>query len=390
MSKTVILACEVGDHPKLDGVLDVLNSLPGSYFSYSRMESLRKVKKDGTGFFITDATGDEFASKANFFESMRAFRIQMDLGDSEYLVFLTSRPIPGGFFNGIDFNGKNIFVDIKNWEQTFLKGTSDIYPIAFHVLISILIAEYFPDEASAQRALHRVDKGCVLDFNGYKEKVDLKLLTARICPDCLAAFLHHNPDPNILAYYRHGFERIREHIVNGEYYKLIAPKPVKVILQKAYSKKLGCRLYFEGVGTLDLDAIHLLVYLNFLRQPKGIRTDQIKNDYFFLLELYQLISPPSGKAKIQTRENTIARLCKLKIEPNGFRIKNSNALSERITHINTELSKLLGFGLQEYYTIAIRDGKKHSLGHPVIFKDETGLIERAALRVLDKKLPLLS
>ena len=87
---------------------------------------------------------------------MNKFRKRADVGDLEYLVFLTSRKIPNNHFNGIQFDRRNIFVDIENWERQFLKGSPDRYPIAFHVWISILINHYFPDETTAQDALHWV------------------------------------------------------------------------------------------------------------------------------------------------------------------------------------------------------------------------------------------
>jgi hypothetical protein len=158
----------------------------------------------------------------------------------------------------------------------------------------VLINHYFQDEAKAQEALHWIDKGCILDFNGYKEKVDLKILTARICPDCLTTLLENNPDPNLLAYFRFGIERIRQDIVNGEYYKKIAPQPVPVYLRKEVHKRMNYRLEFEGIGFLELDAIHLAVYLNFLRKKKeGIRLHKIGFDYYFLLELYKTFTNSS-------------------------------------------------------------------------------------------------
>lgn len=280
MSHRIILTSEEKDHAKLQEVKEVLKSIPGNFFSF---EAKKKLDKP----FIEWSQEGDYPVKNDFFDAMNKFRQQDKLDSSDYLIFLTSRSIPGGFFNGIQFQQKNIFIDLENWERLYLKGSPDRYPIAFHVLISVLINHYFPIEEKAIKALHLVDKGCILDFNGHKNKVDLKILTARICPDCLNTLLENNSDTNLLAYFRFGIERIRQDIVNGEYYKKIAPQPVRVYLKEAFNKRTGYQLEFDGIGNLDLDPICLTVYLNFLRKKKeGIRLHKIDQDYYFLLESY--------------------------------------------------------------------------------------------------------
>ena len=273
MAPEIILTCEEKDHLKLTQVKLVLDSIPGQFFKFI-------VKMGSKGSFLNIDPERELTSEQDFFDSMNGFRKWQDVGDGQYLVYFTSRAIPGGYFNGIEFERKNIFVDLENWDRQFLKGSPDRYPIAFHVLISLLINHYFPDKVTAQKALHWVDKGCILDFNGHKEKVDLKILTARICPDCLDILLGFNPDPNLLAYFRSGIERIRQDIVNGEYYEKIKPKPVKITLKSSYNKKLGYELEFQGIGSLELDAVHMAVYLNFLRRKEGLHLYQIWKDYY--------------------------------------------------------------------------------------------------------------
>jgi len=372
MAQTIILTCEEKDHLKLSQVKQVLGSIPGQFFEF-------KLKDGSKGPFLIIDPEKEMTSEHDFFDSMNVFRKWQDVGDGQYLVYLTSRKIPGDYFNGIEFERKNIFVDLENWERVYLKGSPDRYPIAFHVWISVLINLYFPDETSAQKALHRVDKGCILDFNGYKNKVDLKILTARICPDCLDTLLQYNPDPNLLSYFRHGIERIRQDIVNGEYYHKIKPKPVRVLLQTTHNKKLGYQLFFEGIGRLDLDAIHLTVYLYFLKKTGGIYLKQIQEDYHFLYGLYDMLlsSSNESKTKIRTLDTTILKLCMLKEENGVYTDFGNNALSERLAKINKEITILLGtFGLHEFFQILKRDNEKHGVKPEIEFIDETTLLQQ--------------
>jgi hypothetical protein len=326
MLNRIILTSEERDQVKLQEVKDVLKSIPGIFFSFEPKKKLDKP-------FIEWTHGD-VPVKNDFFDSMNEFRDQDNLDSSDYLIFLTSRKIPGGYFNGIQFDKKNIFIDLENWERLSFERTTDQYPIAFHVWISVLINHYFEqDEAKAIAALHRVDKGCILDFNGSKEKVDLKIQTARICSDCLNTFLQLKSDPNLLAYFRSGIEQIRQDFINVLYNKKIAPKPVPVYLKEAVHKRMNYRLEFEGLGFLELDASHLTLYLLFLRKLNSykkslgnsnpnegdkenlIRLQDIGLDYYLLLELYKTftISEEEDEVKIQDLLNEVEKLKKQKI-----------------------------------------------------------------------------
>lgn len=132
MPISVILTSEEKDHSKLQEVKAVLESIPGKYFSFCT------IKESDDPYIALDIDQVMYREE-DFFDSMNEFRRSRDLGNSEYLVFLTSRKIPGGFFNGIQFERMNIFVDIENWQRQFLQGSPDRYPIAFHVWISVLI-----------------------------------------------------------------------------------------------------------------------------------------------------------------------------------------------------------------------------------------------------------
>ena len=297
MINRIILTSEERDHSKLHVVKEVLKSIPGNFFSFEPKKELDKP-------FIEWTHGD-FPVKNDFFDSMNEFRDQDNLDSSDYLIFLTSRKIPGGYFNGIQFEKKNIFIDLENWERLSFERKTDQYPIAFHVWISVLINHYFQDEVEAQKALHRIDKGCILDFNGYKEKVDLKIQTARICKDCLNTFLQLNSDTNLINYFISGIEQIRQDLNNVLYNKIAPPKPVPVYLKEAVHKRMNYRLQVEGKGFLELDASQLTLYLYFLQKLNSykkslgnsnskvgdkenlIRLQDMGLDYYLLLELYK-------------------------------------------------------------------------------------------------------
>lgn len=322
MSNRIILTSEEKDHAKVQEVKNVLKSIPGIFFTF-------EAKKDLDKPYLEWTQGD-VPVKNDFFDSMNEFRDQDNVDSSDYVIFLTSRKIPGRYFNGIQFEKNNIFIDLENWEDLSFERTTDQYPIAFHVWISVLINHYFEDESIAIAALHRIDKGCILDFNESKGKVDLKIQTARICSDCLKTFLKLNSDPNLLSYFRSGIEQIRQDFINVEYNKKIAPKPVPVYLRKDVHKRMNYRLDFQGIGFLELDASHLTLYLYFLQKLNShkkslgnstpneadkenlIRLQEIGLDYYLLLELYKTFTNTEevGEDLVEKKRNEVEKLKK--------------------------------------------------------------------------------
>ena len=112
-------------------------------------------------------------------------------------------------------------------------------------------------------------------------KVDLKLLTARICPECMDTFLTKLLDTNLLAYFRSGLEKIRYDIVEGEFYWKIKSIPFRVVIQKNYSRNSGCRIYFENICCLPLELAHTFVYLYFLKKKQGLYINERAKDVYF-------------------------------------------------------------------------------------------------------------
>lgn len=375
MAESIILTSEKQDEEELLKVLEVLESIPGKYLKYELKRTSKK--KNSEIQFIHSPSKSGPLVEQDFFDWMKAFRgpTGMDLGDSRILIVLTSRQIANNHFNGIDFPRNSIFVDLNNWEEIYLKDSPSKYPVAVHVLISIMLLIYFKEEKKAIEALHFEDKGCILDFNGAKKKVELKLLTARICPECLDRFMKNHSDTNLLAYFRCGLEKIRHDIVEGEYYKQIQPKLIKVKFQPAYNETCSYRIYFEGLGSPELDPIHTVVYLYFLVNKGGVYHPYVYRDYHFLDRLYQLVSKKDG-----IKPKTIQTICNLEKKDGELmkKDKQNDALSLKITKINKELTVLLGtFGLEKNYQIFKRGiAEKHGVNSEIVFEDETGILKQ--------------
>lgn len=369
MPFSITLTSEDSDKDQLVKVKQVLESIQGSYLEYTQNEEVD---------FIPAPQQKGSLSEENFFDWMSQFRNDKKIQAENILVVLTSRGISNNHFNGIDFEHRNIFVDLKNWEENYLQGSPSKYPVAYHALISILLVIYFKDLESAKGALHMIDKGCILDFNSKKENVLLKILTARICPTCLEKFIGINNDTNLLAYFRSGLEKIRHDLVEGEYYNKLKPKPMKLTFHNLTYEKSPFRFEFEGVGSMKLDPAHTLVYLYFLRKKGNpIYLNNIKNDLAYLDQLMKKLKDIHELDDNEVNHNLVVGLCGLKYKGDALVPLPNNPTSKiyhRIHKINTGLTKILGtFGLEAHFKIQNSDGQ-HGVSNDIEFEDASGLL----------------
>lgn len=365
MALSITLTAESSDKIQLAEVKEVLESIRGLYLEYN--------KKNGSDpSFIPAPPWEGALTEPEFFDWMNHFRQALGnkIDSDDILVVLTSREIANRHFNGIDFKNRHIFVDLNNWETNYLPDSPSKYPVAYHVFLSILLVIYFKDIDTASAALHWEDKGCILDYNIEKTKVELKMLTARICPVCMGIFLARNPDTNLLAYFRSGLEKIRHDMVEGEYYRKIKPKPMRLTFKKDFS------FHFEGIGSLKLDPAHTLVYLYFLeKKEKYIYFKEVKKDVERLNQLFLRLKAIDSPKEVQQLNSVVIKACGLKYVRGKLVEDPNNAMSERASVINREIAQLLGtFGLQLYFQIENNEGR-HGVNKDIDFKDDTGLTQ---------------
>jgi len=375
MPFSILLTAESKDKDALLEVKEVLESIPGTYLVYPSI-----TRHEETFIFAPKQEGE--LSESEFFAWMAKYRSELrkKISAEDILVVLTSREIANRHFNGIDFERRSIFVDLNHWQQHYLPDSPPKYPIAYHVFISILLVIYFKSYRSAASALHFFDKGCILDYNVDKSKVELKVLTARICADCIDTLLAINQDTNLLAYFRSGLEKIRRDMVEGEYYNRIKPKPMKLTFGRDHV------FHFEGLGYMRLDPTHSLVYLYFLKNKDvSIYFNEVKKDVEFLDHVFRELKWREGRKDGENIHNVVMRLCGLRYQSAEIVENPTNGMSERISLINKELTKVLGtFGLQSHFQIHNQEGR-HRVSREIDFRDDSGLLDRAERSILKKK-----
>jgi hypothetical protein len=76
-------------------------------------------------------------------------------------------------------------------------------------------------------------------------------------------------------------------------------------------------------------------------------------------------------------DQVVIKLCGLKYRGDELVSWKNNALNERISHINKELTKILGtFGLQHHFKIQNKDRRgRHGVSNDIDFEDKSGLLK---------------
>jgi hypothetical protein len=207
------------------------------YVSPNFLKYIEKVKRLDENKTFTE---DELLNKCN------EFRKEQDIGDDATVVLLTDLRNSQNHFNGIEFGGKkNIFVQTSDWQE-YYSGSEERYPIAYHVVVSILIQNWFKSKEDAYAHLHQEPKGCIMDYCRNKSEVGLKLRTADICSTTLTSLQESNIKPALIIHTLAIIEEIRKNMLVKARWRLVA-EPFTMTI-KGSNKDI----YFKDYGNLQI------------------------------------------------------------------------------------------------------------------------------------------
>jgi hypothetical protein len=83
------------------------------------------------------------------------------------------------------------FLQTFGWEE--LGFQNSLFPIAYHLMALVTGMKFFSAHVM-EDVYHEVSRGCMFDFTGNKEEVQLKLQSAGICPECLSKMAQNASD----------------------------------------------------------------------------------------------------------------------------------------------------------------------------------------------------
>lgn len=249
----------------------------------------------------------------------------------DFVVVLTSIKNENNWFSA--FKGKNVFIDINDWEQ--YTGKNQKYGIAYQVVEnifqSLIELNIELGEVESEPNVHWHSIGCINDMCQDKRDIILKLRTADICDSCQNRFLEKGNSievgdqiQGITEYIRKGL--VRKFLEKGD----VIPKKIEV-------KRVGkiYKIFIDGFKNhIDFEAIERALYIFYLKNLEGVSQHDLSKNYNILKEIY-------FKTRRGGDENTLKNLT----------APVDSSFYKTVCELNKSLNNMLGEALAEFYLL---------------------------------------
>lgn len=250
----------------------------------------------------------------------------------DFCVVLTSIKNEHNWFSA--FRGKNIFVDINDWEE--YTGKSQKFGIAYQVMEnifqSLMNLKIEIGEVESEPNIHWNSIGCINDMCQDKKDVILKLRTADICDSCQEKFIETGNSIELGSQIQGIIENIRKGLVRNFLAKGdVKPKKIEV-------KKAGnvYKVFIEGFNNpVEFEAIARTLYVFYLKNLEGVNQYDLKKSFDELKDLYFKIRRGGDE---KTLKNLVT-------------IGDGSSFYSTVSEVNKALNSILGEALVEFYLL---------------------------------------
>lgn len=253
--------------------------------------------------------------------------------DSDHVFILTYQANVEKWFVGSEaHNGRNHFIHLLYWHHYVL--SEPVYPVAYHIMSTVLKNETFGDITKYLPLTHDTPKGCMMDMCWDKTDVILKLRTADICPDCMNALIEKKVNRNLLNHALQVFDHVRAQLLFRERFFTLQTLPhMNVDMTKG-------ELSFPELANLKvkLNPLETTVYVFFLRHPMGIILSYLPDYFDELLGLYISLNPHVDRDQARDRVDDLTNPV-------------SNSISEKISKIKSKMKNMLGEEIAQPFII---------------------------------------
>jgi hypothetical protein len=300
-----------------------------------------------------------------FFQQAEDFRASFQgekkdkdkVNPEDYVVVLSDHGNEDLWFSGADYGGKNnIFVHCEDWDF-FAKGSDVRYPIAYHVVITLLHHKWGKSKEEIMEKVHGLEMGnphlgCINDFCEDKSEVHLKIRTGDICEKCIEEFLHAGVDKLIIIQVLQIIGNISRFMRFSAKWKLDLDIPVLSI----EGQKREFR--FRNYGNLKIQSTagiqgRILYELIFMKQKSGQEIEfgdffskefitQFKENYIKTSGL-NAVHDPTFASKKEKMEQSIDKIILTKYD---------GGIGSLIKKINTDFEVALGEDMARNYQIS--------------------------------------
>ncbi len=240
-------------------------------------------------------------------------------------------------------NGRNHFIHLLYWNHYLM--SEPIYPVAYHVMSTILRNQTFGHYNEYMSLFHEKAKGCMMDLCLDKHDIILKMRTADICSVCMEAIQNKGVNQALLRQALQIFDHVRAQVLFRERFVHVP------IFSSIRIDRRNGELIFPEMSNLvvKLNPLELTVYLFFIRHERGIILSYLPDYYDELLQIYQELQPSLD------RDEAALRIADL---TNPL----SNSISEKISRIKSKLKNMLGEEIAASYVIAGPNGGLKKIG----------------------------
>jgi hypothetical protein len=240
-------------------------------------------------------------------------------------------------------NGRNHFIHLLYWNHYLM--SEPIYPVAYHVMSTILRNQTFGHYNEYMSLFHEKAKGCMMDLCLDKHDIILKMRTADICSVCMEAIQRKGVNQALLRQALQIFDHVRAQVLFRERFVHVP------IFSSIRIDRRNGELIFPEMSNLvvKLNPLELTVYLFFIRHERGIILSYLPDYYDELLQIYQVLQPSLD------RDDAALRIADL---TNPL----SNSISEKISRIKSKLKNMLGEEIAASYVIAGPNGGLKRIG----------------------------
>lgn len=271
------------------------------------------------------------------------YRGKENVQNKDFVVLLTKRRNELNWFSSND-EKNNAFVHTGDWER-FVVDVSPKYPISYQVVANIVRSFMDIDLKNIpNQYIHQSPKSCMNDFCLDKKEIIFKLLSARICPDCLARIKMQQVSNEMLLQVQGIFFGIRSEFDFKVETKSITPSRISIS-----DKAIITLLDYDII--VNMPELWKTIYIFFLRHPEGILLIDISNYSDELKEIYKICRPT---ATIEMVNSAIANL--VHHDGASFNQKRSR-LNKKITDLLKEprcQHYIIGGIRNQPYSIRIR------------------------------------
>ena len=326
--KVIITATPEYSIDQQNEIVSLLKETPGEMeFKLGNQLTFRQYRK--TKPMSNDAEITQGITFEESYDLCETYRDQIDIPDDNYVVMITSIVNDCQWYSA--YEGKNIFV-YTNGLDNFSEADSK-YGISFQIVENIFQSLLMLNlkRLDSEPNIHFTPIGCINDFCKYRESILIKLRVADICKSCTDKAIAMNVSPKIMRQISVITEVIRTAYINKN---KVQPSvtPEKVSIDNNANITIGGR-------EINLDPRLKVIFIYFLKNPKGLTTMEFcshKEDFF---RIYQSIS-------VNADIEIIKRMCckdRKSEKPTTFKAYRSK--------LKLSLEKQLGEPLAKFYII---------------------------------------